>query len=169
MCLGFKPRRWRIDGADKSTELCAPSPTSIHSELKKWAITSLFIFIFVFSIQWTENKWMSDMKVCQWLDSNCGPLASEATAQPTKPQPLPHINSLWADVVVDVFLKRSGLEEFLNFYIKLHHDWSSSTFPIPKFESYYSIKVFSFSLSSISPFLTFKSAPTLLQHRRPNL
>ena len=115
------------------------------------------------------NKQMFNLKNCRWLDSNCGPLVSEATAQPTKPQPLPHINSLWADVVVDVFLKRSGLEEFLNFYIKLHHDWSSSTFPIPKFESYYSIKVFSFSLSSISPFLTFKSAPTLLQHRRPNL
>ena len=28
-------------------------------------------------------------KFCQWLDSNRGPPVSEATAQPTEPQPLP--------------------------------------------------------------------------------
>ena len=30
-------------------------------------------------------------KFCQWLDSNCRPLVSEATALPTEPQPLPHL------------------------------------------------------------------------------
>ena len=29
-------------------------------------------------------------KFCRWLDSNRGPLVSEATAQPTEPQPLPN-------------------------------------------------------------------------------
>ena len=28
-------------------------------------------------------------KICQWLDSNLGPLLSEVTALPTVPQPLP--------------------------------------------------------------------------------
>ena len=37
---------------------------------------------------------MSDIKVCQWLDSNRGPLVSEATALPTEPQPLPRKRSL---------------------------------------------------------------------------
>ena len=32
-------------------------------------------------------KKMSDIKVCRRLDLNCGPLASEATALPTEPQP----------------------------------------------------------------------------------
>ena len=30
-------------------------------------------------------------KFCQWLDLNRRPLVSEATALPTKPQPLPHV------------------------------------------------------------------------------
>ena len=29
------------------------------------------------------------IKICQWLESNCGPLVLEATALPTEPQPLP--------------------------------------------------------------------------------
>ena len=32
------------------------------------------------------------IKVCRWLDSDCGPLASEATALPTEPQPQPTCN-----------------------------------------------------------------------------
>ena len=36
-----------------------------------------------------QYSWQSDIKVCLWLDSNRGPLASEATALPTEPQPLP--------------------------------------------------------------------------------
>ena len=35
------------------------------------------------------RKQVFNMKVCLWLDSNCGPLVSEATALPTEPQPLP--------------------------------------------------------------------------------
>ena len=34
-----------------------------------------------------DNKQMFSLKVCQWLDSNCGPLVSEVTALPTEPQP----------------------------------------------------------------------------------
>ena len=34
---------------------------------------------------------MSDLKVCWCVDSNCGPLASEATALRTEPQPLPEL------------------------------------------------------------------------------
>ena len=37
---------------------------------------------------------MSDIIVCRWLDSNCRPLASEATTLPTEPQPLPNITSV---------------------------------------------------------------------------
>ena len=33
---------------------------------------------------------MSDIKVCQLLDLNCGPLASKATALPTEPPSLPY-------------------------------------------------------------------------------
>ena len=29
------------------------------------------------------------LKFCRWLDLNCRPLVSEATALPTEPQPLP--------------------------------------------------------------------------------
>ena len=34
---------------------------------------------------------MVNINVCQWLDSNCGPLELEVTALPTEPQPLPHL------------------------------------------------------------------------------
>ena len=37
---------------------------------------------------------MSDIKVCRWPDWNRGLLASEATALPTEPQPLPNIKQL---------------------------------------------------------------------------
>ena len=46
----------------------------------KWAIPSLFFFIFVSSTQLTVNK--CAIKVCRCLDSNRGSLASEATALP---------------------------------------------------------------------------------------
>ena len=32
---------------------------------------------------------MFNIKVCQWLDSNCGPLVSEESSLPTESQPLP--------------------------------------------------------------------------------
>ena len=57
----------------------------------KWAIPSLFLFIFVFSIQFTANRWYN---VCQRLDLNWGPLVLEATALPYEPQPLPCFNNL---------------------------------------------------------------------------
>ena len=45
-----------------------------------------FFFIFVYPIQFTVNK--HSLKVCRWLDSNCGLLVSEATALPTETQSL---------------------------------------------------------------------------------
>ena len=45
-----------------------------------------FFFNFIFSIQLIVNTWII---IRQWLDSNLGPLVSEATAPPTEPQPLP--------------------------------------------------------------------------------
>ena len=63
-------------------------PASTSFFLKKWAIPGLFFFIFIFSIQLIVNAWI---KFRRWLDSNHGPLVSEATALPTEPQPLPNI------------------------------------------------------------------------------
>ena len=58
--------------------------------LKKWACPGLFLFIFAFSIlfNWQIN-------FCQCWDSNCGSLVSEVTAQPTVPQPLSRMSSLY--------------------------------------------------------------------------
>ena len=50
----------------------------------KWAIPGLFFVYFCLF-----NTVDSAYKFCQWPDSNCGPLVSEATALPTAPQPLP--------------------------------------------------------------------------------
>ena len=46
-----------------------------------------FIFVRLFYKQLTGN--IGSKKSCRWLDSNCGPLVSEATTLPTEPQPLP--------------------------------------------------------------------------------
>ena len=46
-----------------------------------------FYFRFFNTIQLTENK--CSIKICRRLDSNRGPMISEATALPTEPQPLP--------------------------------------------------------------------------------
>ena len=58
---------------------------------KKWAIPGLFFFIFrLFNTQLiVYNNYSILINFCQWLDSNCGPLVSEATALPTEPQPHP--------------------------------------------------------------------------------
>ena len=51
----------------------------------KWAIHGLFLIYFLlFSIQLIECT----HNICWWLDSNRGPLVSEATALPTESQPL---------------------------------------------------------------------------------
>ena len=56
----------------------------------KWATPGLFFFYFRLfnTIQMTFNNKCS-IKICRCLDSNHGPLTSEATALPTEPQPLP--------------------------------------------------------------------------------
>ena len=63
-----------------------------------------FLFIFVFSIQLTVSKY----KICQWLDSNRGPLVLEATALPTEPQPLPF---LLACELIFYFLDYDSLDD----------------------------------------------------------
>ena len=53
----------------------------------------LFVFFSSFQ-QLTENMFV--IKFRRWLDSNRGPLASEASAFPTEPQPLPNVrNTIW--------------------------------------------------------------------------
>ena len=53
----------------------------------KRAIPGLFFFIFAFLIQLTVNN--VQYNCCRRQDLNRGSLVSEATAQPTEPQPLP--------------------------------------------------------------------------------
>ena len=47
---------------------------------------SLFLYFRLFNT--LEIKQMFNIKICQGLDSNCGPLGSEATTLPTEPQHL---------------------------------------------------------------------------------
>ena len=58
----------------------------LRAFLKNGPFPSSFFFIFIFSIQLTARF---NINVCQCLDSNCGPLESEATTLQTEPQPLP--------------------------------------------------------------------------------
>ena len=48
----------------------------------------LFLYFRLFNTQLTVNKCSILINFCRWLDSNRGPLVSEATALPTEPQPL---------------------------------------------------------------------------------
>ena len=57
----------------------------------------LFLYDRLFYKNLTRN--IGSIEVVKWLDSNCGPLVSEATALPTEPQPLPNI------IVTCVFLE----------------------------------------------------------------
>ena len=58
--------------------------------LKIWAIPGLFFFyFFLFNIIQLTVKNKCCIKICRCLDSNRGPLVSEATALPTESQPLP--------------------------------------------------------------------------------
>ena len=57
---------------------------AISEDFFKWPRFLYFrLFITVDGIQ------MFYINICQWLDSNRGPVVSEATALPTEPQPLP--------------------------------------------------------------------------------
>ena len=48
----------------------------------------MHLFLYFRLFKTVDSKQMFHIKVCQWLDSNCGPLVLEATSLPTKPQPL---------------------------------------------------------------------------------
>ena len=96
---------------------------SLMKSLFKWAIPGLF-FIFVFSTQLLMNNFT---KFRRWLDSNCGPLVSEATALPTEPQPLALMTSLISSSLIffskNPFLKLSeGLKmDTFMFLVCLHN------------------------------------------------
>ena len=49
----------------------------------------LFLYFRLFNT--VDSRQMFHIKVCRWLDLNCGPPVSEATALPTEPQPLSYI------------------------------------------------------------------------------
>ena len=86
--------------------------------LKNWAFSGLFFFIFrLFNTQLTVyNNSSILINVCRWLDSNRGPLALEATALPTEPQPLPKFN--WVPVIV-VWLVQLGTPYLCSLIIML--------------------------------------------------
>ena len=55
----------------------------------------LFLYFWLFITQLTVYKCLILISFCQWLDSNHGPLVSEATSLRTEPQPLPIYYILW--------------------------------------------------------------------------
>ena len=57
---------------------------------KKWPFPASYLYIYFRLFDIVDSKQMFN-KICRWLDSNHGPLVSEATALPTEPQPLPDI------------------------------------------------------------------------------
>ena len=46
---------------------------------------SLPLFLYFLPFLTVDSKQMLYIKVCRWLDSNCGPLGSEVTTLPTEP------------------------------------------------------------------------------------
>ena len=70
------------------------------SSLKMGHSRPLFLYFHLFNPQLTGNKCSIYIIFCQWLDSNRGPLVSEATALPTEPQPLLLFLLLPPDVAV---------------------------------------------------------------------
>ena len=77
--LGIRTRDCRMVDADKSTVLWRP-PFLNRPFLASFSYYCLFNTVDIIL--------MFNIKVCMWLDSNCGPLLLEATALPTEPQPL---------------------------------------------------------------------------------
>ena len=67
--------------------------------------------------QLTVNMFI--IKSCRWLNSNCGPLVSEATALPTEPQPLPTAMKLFAAwSLIYYFFKFSPLKRKLKLKLR---------------------------------------------------
>ena len=87
MDSGFEP--WAALQVDPLIYVFVTQLNNIYF-LKKLAIPRLFFFYFrlLDTIHMTvENE--CSIKFCQCLDTNHGPLVSEATALPTEPQPRP--------------------------------------------------------------------------------
>ena len=88
----------------EGNEFCiGPSGEAVEF-IFKWAIPRpLFLYFRLFNTQLTvNNKQMFNINInfCRWLDSNRGPLASEATTLPTEPQPLPKLLSLCQNKII---------------------------------------------------------------------
>ena len=92
------------------------------------AIPGLYFFIFVFSIQLTINKWSMQ------LDSNHGPLISEATALPTEPQPLPQNMTKVQLKLKSYFM---CIWQMLFSYIRLNTLFSATRFPLKFWVNYF--------------------------------
>ena len=73
----------RMEGADESFELWRhPGVLILYCSFQMSHSGLLFCNI-------VDNIYSNFLlKLCRWLDSNCGPLVSEAATQPTEPQPL---------------------------------------------------------------------------------
>ena len=56
-----------------------------HTTFLNGPFPAFFLYFCLFNT--VDSK--CQFKFCQWLNSNCGPLESEATALPTEAQPLP--------------------------------------------------------------------------------
>ena len=58
----------------------------------------------------TVNRKYWFNKSCRWLDSNCRPLVSEATAQPTEPQPVPQKHALSTCILQSLWLTQANVD-----------------------------------------------------------
>ena len=86
-------------------------------------IPASFLFLFVFTT--VNSKYVNFiLKSCRWLDSNLGPLASEATVLTTEPQPLPKIKLLWCQVGRNVASGSRALLLLMRLSVSLAR-WSS--------------------------------------------
>ena len=64
-----------------------------NNDIKIWPFQSWNFFLYSSSCRGlTVNLFI--IKLYRWLDLNCGPLLSETTALPTRPQPQPNVNSV---------------------------------------------------------------------------
>ena len=67
---------------------CCPDLSKVAQSFLKMGQTRPLFSLFL-SFQYTVDSKQMFNKFCRWLDSNRGPLVSEATTLPTEPQPLP--------------------------------------------------------------------------------
>ena len=74
-----------IRGSNEAIKRATWVVISRHNIIKNGPYPASFLYFCLFNTQ----LFNINVKPCRWLDLNCGPLVSEATALPTDPQPLP--------------------------------------------------------------------------------